>query len=438
MPAVDGIASGFDTTGLIDAIVSVARLPLQNMERQMDALEDKRERIAGLSNRLTALQENIESFQEDRLKVSSAVASDEAIAVTADSDAPAGTYTFSVSSLATSEVNRSAAFASTATGELQNGTLEIEYQGETHAIVIDGDNDGLDALAASISEISGLNAYVIDDGSGSGSPFSLVVTGETGLANGITITEPSGSSLGFTETRAATDTVADLDGQTVYSADTTLRNIPGLEIDVSAAPSGTHTVTVANDADATLERLQTFVDAYNEVQDYYGVQSSFNSEANIAGALVGESGARRVIDTLGSLVSSAAGTGELVALSQIGISTQQDGRLELDADVFKEQLQARPDAVEALFLSEDGPIEAIRARIEDVFVEPESGTLASRSESIEGSIRELETAIERKESFLESYTGRLRSQFNALETNLAQLQSTSQFLTALLPQTDLV
>jgi len=438
MPIVDGIVSGFDTTGLIDAIVSTQRLPIQSMEGEIADLEAKREKIAGLSNRLEEFSSSIATLQDDDLRFFTTSSTTEDFEVTADPSAAEGNYRIRVTSLARGEVSRSQLYSSEGLGTLGQGTLSITYKGVQNDIVVDATNDGLAGLADSISEIDGLSAYVVDTGNGTPNPYRLVVKGESGSDAGIAF-DSSGLSnspkrITFQQRLSATDTVASIDNEAVRSKDNVIRGIPGLEIKVNNRNSSWQTLTVDNDLDTTVEKIQGFVDSYNEVLDYYGTNSVFNEELGLKGPLLGESGARRVIESLGSLVSNAYTVdGDLGALSQVGISTERSGKLELDTDALREQLETRRGDVEALFLSDTGPLAALRSKIDDVFVDPDSGTLANRSESIEGSITDLEDAILRKEDYLASYTQRLRDRFNSMEVALAGLQSSGAFLAAMIP-----
>ncbi len=439
MPIIDGIVSGFDTTGLINAVIAAQAAPIATMRDQVTALEDKQEKIAGLSNRLTDLADTLGSLREDALRAYTPTSTNESLTVTAGPETAPGTYRVRVNEIGRGEVSRSnQRFASTGLGELGHGTLTITYKGESHDIVVDETNDGLDALAKTISEeIDGVQAYSIDLGLDS-NPFRMVVKGEVGEGNDIEF-DSSGLSnsprrITFQQRLDARDTRAQVDNETVYSDSTSIEAIPGLTIDVTDT-TGWETITVEQDLETTTSKIQELVDAYNEARDYYQQNTLFNEEQGIQGALVGESGARRVMDSLSTMVTAQyANDGQFEALSQLGISTQRDGSLELDTEAFEAAWTDNRADVEALFYSDTGPLAEIQTRIEDVFVDSDGGTLESRTDSIQGSIEDLEESIARKEDYLASYSERLRDQFNAMETALAQSQSTSAYLAALTVQ----
>jgi flagellar hook-associated protein 2 len=435
---IDGIVSGFDTTGLINAVLAAQAIPVDRMRDQVTELEDKREKIAGLSNRLTDFAEKLGSLRENALRSYTPTSSSEVLTPTATAEAAPGTYRVRVQEIGRGEVSRSQRYDSTGLGTLGRGTLSITYQGETTEIVVDETNDGLTELAKTINEeVDGLQAYVLDTGN-TNNPYRLVVKGEIGASNTIEFDSSglsgSPSRISFTERLDARSTRAQVDNETVFSDSTAIEAIPGLTIEATDT-TGWETITVEEDLETTTATLQELVDAYNEVRSYYDQNTVFNDESGIKGALVGESGARRVMDSLSTMVTQQyANDGAFEALSQLGISTERDGKLSLDTEAFQEAWTENRADVEALFFSETGPLAAIQTRIEDVFVNPEDGTLASRTDSIQGSIEDLEDTIARKEDFLSSYAQRLRDQFTAMESVLAQSQSTSAYLAALTVQ----
>ncbi len=439
MPAVDGLISGFDTSGLIQSITEAALQPAVTMRKRKEGLEKKMEKLAELSNLLQSVADAAGALtQQGGLASMAASASSDAVQLSLnDAVAGAGTYTVQVQQLARAETSVTAGFASADLGELQHGTLTIDYGGQTHTITVDGTNDGLGAIASAIGAIDGLDATVIDTGSGT-DPFKLVVTGESGADNAIGFSfTPSGGggagALGFTETQAARNTIVEINGVQVESATDTVDVIPGLQMAITSMPTGPVTVRVAPDLDAMVEKVQGFVDAYNEAVEMVNLQKVYNAEAGIRGPFAGESSVRRVMDALGSMVSAQYATGgDLEALSQIGIKTERGGKLALDEDALRRALTDRYDDVEALLSSDAGPLAAIQSRIEDVFVDPDSGTLASRRESLQGTIQDLEAAIERQEAYVDDYSERLRARFTAMEAVMAQAQSTTGFLLAML------
>jgi len=64
MTMIDGIVTGLDTTAMIEAIVSVSGVPKYQMQRQLSDLEDRRDKVAGMSTRLTDLSGILEDMAD--------------------------------------------------------------------------------------------------------------------------------------------------------------------------------------------------------------------------------------------------------------------------------------------------------------------------------------------------------------------------------------
>ena len=119
------------------------------------------------------------------------------------------------------------------------------------------------------------------------------------------------------------------------------------------------------------------------------------------------------------------------ALSLIGISTDGDGKLEIDSDTFQEILLDEPDQVADLFTDEDGFIEAMLDQL-DLYVDPYEGSLEVRKDSLDDRIEDMEDSIEDIDERLERLEIRLRKQFTAMESLLGTLGGSSQYLGAMM------
>jgi len=435
MPAVDGIVSGFDTTALIEGLSTAYSIPLGYMEVDLEDEKAALEKISGLSNRLEDLSEAIEKLQgDDGLVAYTATSADEsAFTATANAGAAPGSYTIDVQRLATNETEVSSGVADKDATTLGTGTFSVTYGGVTTDVTLDGTNNSLQGLADALNDVDGISAYVLDTGDGA-EPFKLVVQGDdTGAANTISFDSSgiTGTIPTFTEQVTADDALVSVNNVDVYSASNTFSKLPGIELELVSAGQGPTQLDVGLDQETMKANVQAFVDAYNEVQSYYDANTSFNAEEGIAGALVGDSTARRVMETLGNTLSSSWDAGDsnpFTALSQIGISTNQDGSLSLDEDQLADALENNLADVRAMFTAEDGALGTLKETIDTVFVDPENGTLESRKDSLNDSIEDLELRIERQQIRLEDYTAFLREKFTAMEVAMSQFEGTASYL----------
>ena len=440
MTSVDGIVSGFDTTALIESIATAYSGPLQIMESDLEDYKAQLDKTAGLSNRLEDLSTAIGALQgDDGLVAYTANASVEgAFTASVGVGVAPGAYTVQVNSLASNETEVSGGVADPDANDLGSGTFSVTYDGVTTDIAVDGTNNSLTDLAAALNEVEGLSAYVLDTRDGSGSPFKLVVSGDkTGADAGITL-DPSGltggaTTLAFTEQTTAVDASLTVNNIAVNSETNTFTGIPGLELDLLRSGDGPVQLTVGLDQETMEANVQAFVDAYNEVVTYYDTNTAYDSENGIAGALVGDSTARRVVNGLGTMVTTEAAVGgsDFSALSQIGIQTQRDGTLKLDADALSAALTDDLEGVRTMLSAEDGPMGVLKGTIDTTYVDVDTGLLASRQDSLEDTIEQTELRIEDQQVRLEDYTSFLRDKFTAMEVAMSQFEATGNYLTGL-------
>ena len=64
MASVDGIVSGIDTTGLINAIVTARTVSINSMKQNKSDFEKQRESVAGVKNRMQSLVDAIGKLDE--------------------------------------------------------------------------------------------------------------------------------------------------------------------------------------------------------------------------------------------------------------------------------------------------------------------------------------------------------------------------------------
>ena len=425
-----------DTTALIDAIVEASAGTKYVMARQLDSAENKQEKVTGIKNRLDSLVDNIKTMDgatEFPSFTSSSTDADK-VDATVDSDAVPGTYSINVNSLAQSESEVSSGFADKdSTAVISTGSYQISYGSTTSTITIDSTTSTLEGLATQLDAIDGLASYVLDTGA-STNPYKLVVMGEdTGAVNAIDL---ANLGLTFTETVSAQDASFEVNGVTVNSASNTVSDaIPGMELSFKEETSSAINIQVNRDDSAMVDKVQSFVDSYNEILNYYNTNTIYDADKGIKGALIGDSTVRNIVDKLGYMVASEYDLGlDWSSLGQMGISTTQNGTLSFDSSTLKDNMSSNLDAVVSFFTDESGPLASIRDRIEDVFLDEYDGTLKARTDSLEETISDLEDSIIDFETRLDDYAARLRDQFNSMEVVLGDLFATQNYLSSLFSQ----
>lgn len=439
--SVDGIVSGINTSSLIADLVGSYSAPKRLLEQEISDNNALQEALTGLSSRLGDMQSALEDLNTEAeiREYSVNYTETDAFMAEATGAATEGVYAVEVSALAKSELEVSQGFSDTlSTGVIAEGTLDITYDGVTHQITVDSTNSSLSDLASSINDISGLSSYVMDTGDAS-NPYRLVVQGtDTGSSKGITF-DTSGLTGGgtvptFTEQVSAADAQLSINGIAVTSESNTVSDsIQGFTLTLTGLTSSPVDVAVSLDQDGVKDKIQSFVDAYNEVIDYVDSNSvAADEEAGIeAGLFNGDSSVRRIISDLQSKVTtqySSMGT-TLDSLGLIGVQLDNNGKLSIDSADFTDALGDNLDSVMQMFTSSDGFGQAMVTGL-DVYVDSSSGIIKQRNDSIDMTIDSLEDQVERWEERILSYEARLRTSFTAFESAAGSLQGTAQFISS--------
>jgi flagellar hook-associated protein 2 len=288
----------------------------------------------------------------------------------------------------------------------------------------------------------------------------LVLSGQvTGAANTIAVTSDHtlAADLGVTQTLSANDAAYTINGQPMTSASNIVSNgLAGMTLTLNGTTANDATLVVSAPAPSTstiTNAIQGFVTAYNSTIDLISGYVSDPKVANPktdadrqAGMLQGDQQLLSILSSLRQSVSTtmSGATNGMGYLGSIGLSTgaavgtgtiSQDslkGKITLDTTKLTSALASNFSGVKALFTNSTGSYasEGLSQRMNDVISRQASGTgvLASRitsEASLVTSYFQQIADIEQRVTLREST---LRSQFTAMETAVARLQSVSSAL----------
>ena len=383
-----GAGSGLLTSELVEDIIAAEREATDlRIEARRVEFEARISSFGSIRASVESLRSAASSLaQSDQLLSTLARSSNEsAVLAEATTEANPGVHTVEVLSLARNHTLATTRFDSP-DAVVGSGTLEINFGTTTFAggvydsftanperasasVVIDDSNNTLGGIRDAINEAAiGVNASIIDDGSG----FVLVLTSaESGSDNSLEINVTEGgvaglSALAFnagaatagvnlTQTVAADDAVATIDGVTVRRDTNTITNVvPGVTFNALGLSVGNPvTVTVEQDNAAIVERLQSFVDSFNELRTLTDELTAFDEDAGSGALLIGDTTLRGIRNQLRRFLSSQLDTASgssLRALVDIGLETNQNNNfaLELDVSRLQEALTSNPRDVQAL------------------------------------------------------------------------------------------
>ncbi len=432
--SVPGLGSGLDVNGIVTSLMAVERQPLKQLETQKKTFDAQLSGYGQLKSSLSGFQKAMKDLSTvDKFKVYSASSSATSVLTASASSAAApGTYSIVVTQLAQAHKMASGltgiANETTTTGA--TGTLQIGAGVDTFSVVIDGTNNTLAGIRDAINNAStntGVTATIlnVDDGAGGTESRLVLTSNETGTTNSLTVSDVSGNvaatlSMATITGKSAQDSIITVDGYTVTGASNSVTGaIQGVTLSLVAA--GSSTLTVAYDTAAVKDSVKAFVDAYNSLRSTVSILKD--------GTLDGDNTLLSVQSLLrDTLNTEPTGlTTALTTLSQIGIKTERNGNLSLNTTELDTALASDYAGVAELMADDDQGyafrLEAVASDMLDL-----DGLIDTRTDGINERIDTLEDRMGNMEYRLELIEKRYRSQFAALDSMLAQLQSTSNFL----------
>ena len=469
MVAVTGTGSGLDIDGLVASLVAAERVPA---ETRLNAREAS---ISSLSSSFSSAKAAVSDFEAAANKLALAntfsqfatSSSDTTKAtISATSSASLGSYQLAVTNLASAQTLASGTFSAT-TDTLGTGTLTIAigtpaYSGSTYSsfsqtssvdITIDSSNNTLAGVRDAINSAgAGVNASILKNGD---DYQLLLVAEETGLSKSMSITvsdseggdtddgglsrlafNSSGSQL--TQSAAGANANFSINGLSVSSASNTVTDvIDGVTLNLLSATSSAITIEVKTDTDTIVSDVQAFVDKYNAYTTLFKDLTKYDATTGTAGVLQGDSTARSVMSQIRSeLGKSVTGlSGSYTSLADVGISIDKSGVMTFTQSTFKTAFATAPTEVTGVFASttvSGTAVEGVAEKLETLmegFLLSTTGIFDSRISSLNTQLTAITDDRADLARRMQSLEDRYFAQLNAMDSLLAEIETTGNFLT---------
>ena len=312
--------------------------------------------------------------------------------------------------------------------------------GSAAAVTIDVTDASLDGIAAAINaKKTGVTASVITDADGSA---FLSLKGATGRASAFTLaatSDPSGALGAFAVGPDAGGTVLTgeaqnarltVDGVSVERASNTVSDlIDGVKLTLTATSTVPVTLGASRPTDALTQAVADVVETYNQMLSIVEAQVD-----PITGPLRSDPAAQSLLRSMKTLTSqpllTGAAAGTPTTLAEIGVATNRDGTLKVNATTLSNALATWPDAVEAMFGYSASGTSGISARLNALASSATSkvyglGASELRYTAAQGDLSEQQDKIADQSSQL---TTRLTQQFASMNSKVAAYKSTQSFL----------
>lgn len=441
--ATTGLGSGLDVSGLVSKLMAVEQQPLTLLNKQTSSFQSQLSAYGSFKGVLSSLQTAAKALETPAsFSISTATVTDSTILSAASSStAVAGNYNVTVTQLAQAQKQASAGYAATNTAVATDTlpatlTLNFADPGKTAVnISIDSSHNTLAGIRDQINAANaGVTASIINDGNTNG--YRLVLSSNTTGAKGavtLSSTDAGLSTLatGMTEKVAAKDAQFTVDGILITKSSNTVTDaIQGVTLNLAKA--GSSQVSVVTDKDTITKNVQAFVTAYNNMVSFVKNSTAYNPTTQSGAVFAGDSTVRNVQQSLRNIFTSAvsgAPSGQSV-LTDFGLSFQKDGTLSVDSTKLSAALSNPDKSLSNLFAktsTSTGYASQMNTLVGGML--ETGGTLASRTDGLNSTIKRLEDQKTALSNRLDKIQKTYLAQFNALDSTIASLTSTSSYLT---------
>ena len=436
-----GFGSGLNVSQLVADLASASRTPkigridalAQATQAKISAVAQARSDLDGFASALKDL------LAQGTLSSQPSVSDATMLSATAIPGTPLGSYAGSIEVLQLASAQSVySALVPAATDPIGLGSMTLTVGATSFPITIDGTNNSLNGLASAINA-SGSNvraSIATDNGQ-----VRLVLKGETGAAQAFTLAADAGADPALAQfaygtggamqsAQTAADAQIEVDGIPYSRTSNNFSDvIPGMALSLKKAVPGQ---IVSLGSTRPTEGLR------QAVTDFIAVFNQMKASLKEAQAAAGGTNALRVLDRQLSAFVNTALTSDLTVnkLTDIGISTNRDGTLSVNAAKLEAALTASPDAVEALFnprrdathtAATDPGISDALDIIRTGALSPD-GLIGGLTKGLQKEAAEIAKNRERIEAREDAYRLRLEKQYGSLDARIGAFKATQSYL----------
>ncbi|MCR2793234.1 flagellar filament capping protein FliD [Microbacterium sp. zg.Y625] len=443
----DGLASGLDTTAIIDALMDVEAIPRTLLSNKSD---DRKLVISQLQSLNTALQKLLTSAKDatgaTALAQVKATSSDPSVTLVAKPGATAVSTQVVVDRTATAHTVVSRAMTGFTADPL---VLTVESASGELVEVRPASSAPAEVARALSAAGAGIVASAVSagaDGSGQALYRLQVTATETGAAAAFrvhlgdaaavaagTATDLAGETGAAVVTQGADAQVRLWAGTAAEQVVTSPKNtftemFAGVDVTVSKADTAPVTVSVAADPAARAKAAGDLVGQVAAALSGIAKGSAATTPTGAGGTttlgvFTGDSTVRALRQALTDAVQLPI---DGVSPSTIGISVDRYGALSFDEKKFLAALETDPAAAGALFAGVAARVQEVSDQYSDKY----DGLLTARITGQQSEVSRMSDQLERWDLRLDQRRATLERTYASLETMLSRLQAQSSYLTS--------
>lgn len=451
-----GVGSGLELNTLLNNLRTAENQRLTPITSQQSSYKAQLTGVSALKSALDKLNTannalaKSESFgivtgSIDGITNTKVSSTNKAFTATTTSKSVASSYSVEVKQLAqahsiTSSVQASATTALSST----DTTLKIaQADGKSLTIDVKGGQTSLNDVRDAINKANGgVNASVVK---AKDNEYYLMLTAKNSGEKGeITLTDSNNVLGSTTEKVAAQNSVIIANSIEIERQSNTIDDaFEGVTLTLQAKTETDkpETLTIDQDITGMKDAVKAWVDAYNALQDTIISQTKYTAvdageaQSTSNGALIGDSTVRSIQDKLkAQLTTVQSSSGEFRILADLGITQNfKTGKLEINNTVLDKALKEEPGKVQEFFVGNNdktGFATQTRSYLKEV-LDTREGTIKTKEDSINNTLKALDTQNKRVSDSIEQTIARYQKQFTDLDKAMSNMSSTVNQLTSM-------
>ena len=293
----------------------------------------------------------------------------------------------------------------------------------------------------------GVTASLVDTGTG-GNNFRIVLSGDTGLAGTFAVTSSISNDLGFGDAdktlQTAQDSVINFEGLTITRSSNAITDVvAGTTIALNDVTSSAVRLNVVSDTSTLKTGLKDVVIVYNSINAALSNMGSIKEDSTEAlnGALADDGSLISYIkNNIRSAVfnNSSTTSGNVNALRDLGISINRGGDMTFDETKYDGPVLTNFDDISKMLTagtSNQGKYDTASkglsqdiANVLEGFTDKD-GIVTTRSTNATSLLEDHKEELTKLETRMTAVYQRYLSQFTAMESMMASLDATKDYLT---------
>ncbi|MBV5296810.1 MAG: flagellar filament capping protein FliD [Rhodoferax sp.] len=462
-----GIGSGLDVKSIVSQLVALEQKPLDKLKLAGTTVDTKISAFGEFKSMFSTLASAASSLNSLTTWNAVTATSSNTSAVTATALGGTAASNFSVEVLTLAKTQSTASQAFLPTGSMPGaGTLQIQLgtwtapdgtftAGTATAVDITvAANDTVSGIASKINGANaGVTATVLTDASGerlllrsknSGEAmgFKMSVAGDledppdhntTNIGGLSRLTYEDPLALGSTMTQQGFDATAKLNGIAISSASNTFSNVvSGVSFTALQETTSAAEISIGRDESTIKTGIQTFVDAYNKINQSMSDATKYDAGTKTSGLFQGDSGVNSLLSAMRGILQAATGGGAYSRLADIGITAERGGNLTLDSAKLGTALSANFSDVKNLFKADtsndlSNGVAVKFKKFADGLLSID-GLFASKDASLKRSLAQNLKDQTKSSDHISRYEAQLNAKYSALDAKMASLTALNSYV----------